>query len=181
MAAFGDRTTCHGLPNILNRDKHRLSRLLWLVLTLVAVCECDSVATPLALRYVHSSCIWKERLWFDISVAAMVVVVFLTVEHFLRDPVSATIREHSTPSLPFPAITICNLNKIKKEIQDEWDKKQRDESDYYYDYDSDSDGYYDGEDGNASSTNQSMQKDVRLNDFLRFLVSIGREIYFKAA
>ena len=79
-----NQTSIHGIVHVF-KGKSRLRRLIWLVIFIVAVIGCAVV------------------LGFDI-------------EKWASDPTTTTVstEDHSRDGVSFPAVTVCNLNAVRK-------------------------------------------------------------------
>jgi hypothetical protein len=78
--------------------------------------QCLSITTIPGLQNIHhasgrlAACIWT--LLFIVGLACTVRDVYTTSTEYLAYPVTTSMTMDQVAALPFPSVTVCNLNRI---------------------------------------------------------------------
>lgn len=106
LREMAERTGMHGLPNIY-RSNNIVKRLFWLLTTLVALGK--------EIKLFYKLC----TIFISFYKGLLIWQVTDNILFFYSYPTKTTFQYLSTPSLPFPAVTFCNLNPIRKSKLDD--------------------------------------------------------------
>ncbi|XP_050440596.1 sodium channel protein Nach-like isoform X2 [Adelges cooleyi] len=87
-------TTLHGLHHTANNEFSKIERVFWAMVTV-----------------------------FSLGVAGL--LAYLLLYRFQRSPTITTVETYSYPTwkIPFPAVTLCNMNRVRKSVVNEMSEK----------------------------------------------------------